>query len=85
MGTPLSLNSTVPIPPTVPPPAATDTFAAWLSMRVPEHEPWPRVVMTDAADGDSGNSQTLQLTSTSPDVGKLERSEVISRNTNWNR
>lgn len=84
VGTPLNVNSTPPPPPgTIPTPA--DTFDAWLSMRVPEHEPWPRVVMTDAADGDAGNSQVLQLSSTDANVGKLERDETIPRNDNWRR
>lgn len=83
-GTPLNLNGTLASSPTVVPVVA-DTSDAWLSMRVPDHEPWPRVVMTDAADGDSGNTQTPQFGSGDASVGKVERDETITRNINWKR
>ncbi len=68
---------------TTPPTAAKESF---LTSRVPDHEPWARTMTKAAsADGDAGNTSEPDLTYTSVDVGKKERSETISRNPKWHR
>ncbi len=67
----------------VPPSPAKESF---LTSRVPDHEPWARTMTKEAsADGDSGNTSEPDLTYTSPDVGKKERTETITRNPKWHR
>lgn len=59
---------------------------AYLTNRVPEHEPWGRIMMNPSAtDNDTGNYYQLELDYDSPDVGKLELGEKIPRNPNWHR
>lgn len=63
-----------------------ETKEAYLANRVPEHEPWGRIMMKQSAtDGDSGNNFQLELDYNSPDVGKIELGEAIPRNSNWHR
>lgn len=67
---------------------ATETTAnqAYLNNRVPEHEPWGRIMMKQSAtDGDSGNQYELELDYNSKDVGRVELGETIPRNPNWHR
>jgi hypothetical protein len=74
-------------------PAAVATTAspnnaneAYLANRVPEHEPWGRIMMKKSAtDGDSNNTFELELEYDSPDVGRVELGETIPRNPNWHR
>lgn len=59
---------------------------AYFTNRVPEHEPWGRIMMDQGStDNDSGNKFTLQLSYDSPQVGRLELSETITRNSRWHR
>jgi hypothetical protein len=58
---------------------------AFLTSRLPDHEPWARVMMTDAADQDSGNTHVEEFAYDSPEVGTVERGESIPRNSNWRR
>lgn len=59
---------------------------AYFTNRVPEHEPWGRIMMDQSAtDNDSGNNFTLQLDYDSADVGRVELSDTITRNSRWHR
>lgn len=59
---------------------------AYFTNRVPEHEPWGRIMMAKSAtDNDSGNQFLLELPYTSREVGRLELGEVIPRNPRWHR
>ncbi len=59
---------------------------AYLTNRVPEHEPWGRIMMDPSTtDNDTGNYYQLELDYDSPDVGKEELGEQITRNPNWHR
>lgn len=67
---------------------ASETTAkeSYLNNRVPEHEPWGRIMMKKSAtDNDSGNNYQLELDYNSPDVGRVELGETIPRNSNWHR
>jgi hypothetical protein len=60
-------------------------FEAFFASRVPEHEPWARVMMNLTADQNVGNQFNPEFTYTNPQVGKVERGEAIPRNTRWHR
>jgi hypothetical protein len=66
----------------------TNTFEAFYTSRIPEHEPWARV-MTDPlfTDQDMDNSHTdaAEYLYDDPDVGRLERGEDLLRNPKWHR
>lgn len=67
---------------------ASPTIAkeSYLNNRVPEHEPWGRIMMEQSAtDGDSGNNYQLELNYDSPEVGREELGQTIPRNNNWHR
>lgn len=67
---------------------ASDTTAnqAYLNNRVPEHEPWGRMMMKQSAtDGDSGNNYQLEFDYNSPSVNRVELGETIPRNSKWHR
>lgn len=73
--------------PGAPPTAATTKDAYWTS-RVPEHEPWARVMTEPAlADDDVDNTHEPEFEYNSPDVGKsTARNEPpIVRNPKWHR
>jgi len=63
---------------------SADASESFLPNRVPQHEPWGRIMM-EGTDNDSGNSQTLQLSYSSADVGKRELTDTISRGPHWRR
>lgn len=74
--------------PAVPALQATTTIAktAFLNNRVPEHEPWGRIMMKESAtDVDSDATYQLELDYNSPEVGRVELGEIIPRNINWHR
>lgn len=59
---------------------------AYYTNRVPEHEPYGRIMMAESAtDNDSGNQFILELDYNSPQVGRYELGEVIPRNPRWHR
>lgn len=59
---------------------------AYFTNRVPEHEPWGRIMMAQSAtDNNTGNKFTLQLSYNSADVGKVELTDTIIRNSRWHR
>lgn len=66
----------------------TSTFDAWWTSRVPEHEPWPRVMTTvDKTDQNSGNTHTdaAEYPYDDANVGNVERGEDLGRNPKWHR
>ena len=63
--------------------AAEEKQAFWTN-RVPQHEPWGRIMMK-STDKDSGNSHVLELSYSSAQVGKKELSDTIARGPNWRR
>lgn len=59
---------------------------AFWTARVPEHEPWNRVMMkAENADLDEGNSHVPEFTYEDPMVGKKDRGETTQRNPFWHR
>lgn len=61
---------------------------SFLTCRVPEHEPWSRVVTKiESTDGDSGNSHNgaAEFPYNSPKVGRVERGDDLLRNPKWHR
>jgi len=66
---------------------ASEPTEAFLTGRVPEHEPWARVYMTLAADGDSGNSQIPEYGYDDAQVGRGSAARGINfnRNAKWSR
>jgi phage gp45-like len=68
------------------PASPNDAQEAYLANRVPEHEPWGRIMMEQSAtDGNNGNTFQLELDYDSPQVGRVELGETIPRNSNWHR
>lgn len=66
--------------------ACGSTLYAWSANRVPDHEPWSRVMSTATDFDDSvNNSSTLELSYDSSQVGFVELGESITRNPNWRR
>lgn len=61
---------------------------AWWTNRVPEHEPWGRI-MTKASstDIDTGNTHagSAEFTYDDSSVGRTERGETLNRNGKWHR
>lgn len=75
-------------PAAVPAAQASPTTAkeAFLNNRVPEHEPWGRIMMEQSAtDGDAANTYQLEFNYDSPEVGRVELGQTIPRNSNWHR
>lgn len=67
--------------------AESSKEAFWTS-RVPEHEPWPRVMTkTSVTDQDSGNTHTnaAEYSYNNKNVGRVERGESLNRNSKWHR
>jgi len=66
----------------------TNTFEAWWTNRVPEHEPWART-MTKATitDLDFGNTHAAaaEYIYTDGNVGRIERGTDLFRNPKWHR
>lgn len=59
---------------------------AYFTNRVPEHEPWGRIMMAQGStDNDSGNTFELQFGYNSTNVGRVELDETIPRNPRWHR
>ncbi len=59
---------------------------AYYTNRVPEHEPWGRIMMAQSAtDNNSDNSFQLELDYDSPQVDQYELGETIPRNPRWHR
>ena len=84
----------IPVPPASPADGAQgaddatvpEPVDAYLNNRVPEHEPWGRIMMKQSAtDVDTGANYQLELDYNSPEVGRMELGETIPRNTNWHR
>lgn len=73
--------------PSIAAPAGTATSnEAYFTNRVPEHEPWGRIMMAqDSTDNDSNNNFQLELDYDSPQVGRYELGETIPRNQRWHR
>lgn len=66
--------------------SSTTANQAYLNNRVPEHEPWGRIMMKQSAtDQNSGNNYQLELDYNNKDVGRVELGETITRNVNWHR
>ncbi len=66
----------------------SDTFDAWWTNRVPEHEPWARTMTTpDNTDQNIGNTHTNanEYTYNDTNVGKMERGFDLNRNPRWHR
>lgn len=65
---------------------AAKSFDAYFTNRVPEHEPYGRIMMDkNATDNDSNNKFSLELDYDSPQVGRIELGETIPRNPRWHR
>ena len=66
----------------------SNTFDAWWTNRIPEHEPWARM-MTDPtktdADVDNTHTDSGEYSYNDPDVGRIERGETLNRNPKWHR
>jgi len=63
-------------------------FQAFFTSRVPEHEPWARVMTKPGVtDKNSGNTHegAAEFSYTSPSVNRTERGFDLSRNDNWHR
>jgi len=64
------------------------TKEAFYTSRIPEHEPWSRV-MTSATvtDNDTGNTHAnaAEYSYNDKDVGRIERGDSLNRNDNWHR
>lgn len=59
---------------------------AYFTNRVPEHEPWGRIMMAQSStDNNSNNKFTLELSYTDPKVNRYELGETIPRNPRWHR
>ena len=61
---------------------------SWWTNRVPEHEPWARVMTKiSSTDQDSGNTHAgaAEYTYEDPLIGKTERGTDLGRNSNWRR
>lgn len=66
--------------------SSTTAKESYLNNRVPEHEPWGRIMMKQSAtDQNSGNNYQLELDYNSSNVGRVELGETIPRNSNWHR
>jgi len=67
--------------------ALSEIKQAFLPSRVPQHEPWPRVMMDpDSTDQDADNEFVLEFTSNDDaNIGRVELGEEIPRNDNWHR
>lgn len=66
--------------------AIASTNQAYFTNRVPEHEPYGRIMMDKSAtDNDAGNQFILELNYDSPEVGRVELGEIIPRNSRWHR
>ena len=66
--------------------AVANASDAYFTNRVPEHEPWGRIMMAQGStDNNSGNSFVLQLSYTDPNVGRVELGDTITRNSRWHR
>lgn len=71
---------------TASPAAVSETHDAYFTNRVPEHEPWGRIMMKQTStDQDSGNEFVLELSYTDVNVGRVELGETITRNSRWHR
>lgn len=65
-----------------------NTTEAWWTNRVPEHEPWARMMTAaDKTDKDSDNTHTGagEHPYDSADVGRKERGDDLTRNPKWHR
>ena len=65
-----------------------NTFDAWWTNRVPEHEPWPRTMTKDSStDQNTGNTHTdaNEYAYNDINVGKIERGFDLTRNPKWHR
>ncbi|MGI0076180.1 MAG: hypothetical protein ACREAU_02090 [Nitrosopumilaceae archaeon] len=66
--------------------ANADEKHSFFTSRVPEHEPWGRIMMDPKfTDKDQGNQFKSEFTYNDPNVGKTERGESITRNSKWHR
>ncbi len=63
---------------------ANPSKEAFLTNRVPQHEPWGRVMYLNT-DKDTGSSQDLQFSYNDPLVGRVELNENIDRGPFWHR
>lgn len=66
---------------------ASEKQAFWTN-RVPEHEPWARVMTkTGATDNDAGNTHVGagEYPYNDPNVGRTERGDDLQRNPKWHR
>lgn len=66
--------------------APSGTNDAYFTNRVPEHEPWGRIMMkSSATDNNQNNQFQLELNYTDPNVGRTELGQTITRNPRWHR
>lgn len=63
--------------------SADESHAFWTN-RVPQHEPWSRVMMVDT-DKNTGNAHVLELNYDDPLVGEQELDDLIDRGSYWRR
>lgn len=83
-GTTIQFNG--PVPDTAATAAESASTNAFFTNRVPEHEPWGRIMMLQSAtDNDSGNNFQLEMNYDSPQVGRTELGVSITRNSRWHR
>ncbi len=69
-------------------PGAAPAVDAYWTNRVPEHEPWARMMTgADKTDKDAGNSHSGagEYPYDSPDIGRKERGDDLGRNPKWHR
>lgn len=74
--------------PASPAASAGTTKEAYYTSRVPEHEPWARVMTKPTkTDQDSGNTHvdSAEYAYDDPNVGRHERGEDLKRNKKWHR
>jgi len=62
----------------------TAPFEAFWTNRVPDHEPWGRIMYIET-DNDLNNKHTPELTYNDPNVGKVELGTTIERGPFWHR
>ncbi len=70
------------------PAVAANPKESFLTDRIPEHEPWPRIMTKiTKTDQSTGNAHlnSAEYPYDSPHVGRIERGFDLSRNKNWHR
>ena len=66
----------------------TEHKESWWTNRIPEHEPWPRVMTKESItdlDVNNTHAASAEFTYDEADVGRTERGFDMTRNKNWHR